>query len=84
MKYLVVENKCELGLEGLLLMGASTKRSQSGQIGKFGTGLKYALAVLMREGIGLITISGEKRYTFGTEKVTFRDQEFDRITVRAP
>ena len=82
MKYLVIENKCELGPEGFLLMGASTKRSQSGQIGQFGTGMKFGLAVLLREGVNVITISGEKRYTFGTEKVTFREQEFDRITVR--
>ena len=82
MRYLVIENKGEMGPEGFLLMGTSTKRNQAGQIGQFGTGAKFGLAVLLREGVNVITISGEKRYTFGTEKVTFREQEFDRITIR--
>ena len=82
MKYLVIENKGEVSQEAFLLMGVSTKRNQAGQIGQFGTGAKFGLAVLLREGVKVVLVSGAKRFTFGTDKVTIRDQEFERITVR--
>lgn len=82
MKYLVIENQGEIAPEAFLLMGACTKRGQAGFIGLFGSGAKFALACLMREATQLLILSGEKRYTFGTKAVSFREQEFWQITVR--
>jgi hypothetical protein len=81
-KYLVIENKGECEPGAFMLMGASTKRNQSGQIGQFGTGFNYSIAVLTREGIQPLVVSGNKRYSFSTDKVSIREHEFDRITVR--
>ena len=82
MKYLCVENRNEVVPEAFLLMGASTKRAESGKIGMFGSGFKMAIAVLLRDNIPLIVVSGGVRYKFGVEPVTFRHQVFDRITVQ--
>lgn len=82
MKYLVIENKGEIAPEALFLMGASTKRDDSSKIGMFGTGNKFALAVLLREKIGVTIYSGQKKLVFGTTPVKLRDHSFDRVTVR--
>lgn len=49
-------------------------------IGQFGTGLKYAIAVLMREGRSMRIVSGGNEYTFGCESTKIRDTEFEQIT----
>jgi len=61
------------------LMGLSVKTNEE-SIGMFGTGFKYAIAVLLRTGHE-VTIHCEsgKVYEFSLEKMEFRGQEFQRV-----
>lgn len=58
--------------------GVSVK--EDGAIGKFGTGLKYAIAVLVREGRSIKICSGGTEYVFSAEQSDFRGKEFQQIT----
>jgi hypothetical protein len=55
----MIQNKGELPIWGLRLMGLSEKASD--KIGRFGTGLKESLALLARLGLQPIIFSGELR-----------------------
>lgn len=59
--------------------GVSIKQGDS-PIGQFGTGLKYAIAVLMREGRSLRIDTGGDRYEFGVTETEFRGSPFEQIT----
>jgi hypothetical protein len=65
MKHLLIENKGELPEAALLLMGASTKRNDSDKIGMFGTGAKYAVSALLREGVEFEVHTTETELTAG-------------------
>lgn len=81
MDWIVVRNTGELERGALVLMGASTKRGEQGKIGMFGTGAKYALAVLLRHKVPVLIWSGTRRVELQLEPVTFRGKEFQRIIV---
>ena len=71
---IIFSNEGELDIRALTTFGLSVKKSESA-IGRFGTGLKYALAVILRNG-GSVTInSGANKYTFETRSELFRDEE---------
>lgn len=59
--------------------GVSVKETDNA-IGQFGTGLKYAIAVLMREGRSLSIRSGSKNYVFGVQQEQIRGKDFAQIT----
>lgn len=59
--------------------GVSVKETADA-IGQFGTGLKYAIAVLMREGRNLRISSCGDEYIFGVESASIRGKEFQQIT----
>lgn len=59
-------------------MGVNAKTSKSA-IGIFGTGLKFAIAVLARHGCGVHIISGGVEYTFSARPVKIRDQDFEIV-----
>lgn len=59
--------------------GVSVKGGEN-PIGQFGTGLKYAIAVLMREGRSLSIKSGGDEFVFGTQAKTLRGKDFEQIT----
>lgn len=61
------------------IMGVSAKESEN-CIGFFGTGLKYAIAVLIRLDHQVTIHSGDSIYEFGSRKIDFRGKEFERIT----
>lgn len=48
-------------------------------IGYFGTGLKYAIAVLLREGCELELLADDKYYSFTKKKIEQRGKEFEII-----
>ncbi len=62
------------------IMGIHAKPNGKNPIGLFGTGLKYAIAVLLRTGHEITIYNGEKKYEFTLEPMQFRGVDFDRIT----
>ncbi len=60
--------------------GVSSKENPQA-IGFFGTGLKYAIAILLREGCDLAIHSGGKSYYFAKERVQIRTDEFIFVTM---
>lgn len=76
---IVFENDGEIDLRAISQFGINVKESDS-PIGFFGTGLKYALAVLMREGHEVIINSGENVCIVSKKKDDFRGKSFEFIT----
>jgi len=60
------------------LMGISAKNDSSA-IGYFGTGLKYAIAILLRTGHRVTINTPDNHYAFSLETTLFRDKKFDLI-----
>lgn len=81
MKYLLFENKEQIPVEALYLIGASSKREDNSKIGFFGSGLKYSIPVLMREEIKFRIFSGVEEIGFSTRQRTMREMKFDVITI---
>lgn len=81
MYYIKYKNKGEIDVNAFRLMGASTKENDDNKIGFFGSGLKYAIAVLLRNGIDLKVYSGDKEIKIGTRKTKLRGEEFYVITI---
>lgn len=79
MSYIVIQNKGELPLWGVRLLGYSSK--DESKIGRFGTGLKETIALLTREGTPPIFQSGTCLVEFsvqeqdGMEEICFRLSE---------
>ena len=65
----------------ITLMGGSTKTGNSAKIGEFGTGLKYAMAYLMRNNIDLKIFIGEELVEFDTVPEEINGTTFDIIRI---
>ena len=81
MTILVFDTPGLLDKRGFTLMGVSAKLTKS-PIGRFGTGLKYGVASLVRMGTEPVVWIGTDRYTFSKRRDSFRGVEFDNITMR--
>ena len=81
-KYLCVENQGEVDIRSFYVMGISTKDYDKTKIGQFGTGNKYGITALLRDGHDVIVYSGKKKITFGTKKVSFREKAFNQVIVK--
>lgn len=79
-KYVVFENEGEIDARLIKTFGANVKEN-SNAIGFFGTGLKYAIAILTRENCRLEINSGTHTHTFGTECATIRGADFEFVTM---
>jgi len=66
MKKLVFSNPGLISILDLTTMGNSSKRGDDSKIGKFDSGLKYALAILYRNHIPIEIYSGLTKYTLST------------------
>lgn len=80
-KYLKIQNDGELDSENCHLMGVSSKRGDTSKIGFFGSGNKYGIAVLLREGISFSLYSGTKRIKIATVPLEIGGQTYKRILV---
>lgn len=80
-KYILIQNDGEIESNSFELIGASTKRGDSGKIGFFGSGLKYSVAYMMRNSIDFKIFSGETELKFTTLPEKLKDQTFDRICI---
>lgn len=81
MAYIEFANKGEIDINAFKLLGASSKREATDKIGFFGSGLKYATALMLREDISFQVFAGKKEVLFGLEKQKFSGIDFDVITI---
>lgn len=68
-----------IDIRAFTTMGLSAKPMTESPIGYFGTGLKYAMAVLVRLGMEPIVWIGKDKYTFRKVFTDFRGQGFDLL-----
>lgn len=80
---IILKNRGEIDIDVIKTMGVNVKESESA-IGYFGTGLKYAIAVFLREGIDLQLWIGRNHYEFYTETKTIRGKDFEMCKMRGP
>lgn len=69
-----------LDLRAITTMGVSVKLGDN-PIGQFGTGLKYAIAVLLRTGHSVTLKTSGKAYSFATVPTLIRGKEFSLVTM---
>ncbi len=69
------QNKGLIDLRGITTFGVCAKVTDN-PIGYFGTGLKYAIAVLLREGLKVTMYHGTLKCKFTAKTQTIREQEF--------
>lgn len=77
---IVFKNEGKLDINSIITFGVSVKEKESA-IGFFGTGLKYAIAVLLRNGCTVAIKSGADIYSFGTEELIVRGKSFPIVTM---
>lgn len=81
MKYLLIENKGEISVDALSLMGGSNKRNDSTKLGRFGSGNKYSIAAFLKMNIDFKIFSGIDEISITTEPYQFRDINLDKIFI---
>lgn len=72
---LYLQNNGELEIECIKTMGINAKDTE-GAIGFFGTGLKYAIAVFLREEVEFKLFIGDREFSFFTEEKQIRGKTF--------
>jgi hypothetical protein len=81
MKTVYFHNPGNLDIRGAYIAGLSAKADDKA-IGKFGTGLKYAIASILRWG-GAVTIeTGGEIYEFSKNPIDFRGKAHDQVVMR--
>lgn len=76
----VFKNSGVIDLRGILTFGLSAKET-SNPIGYFGTGLKYAIAILLREGCKVTLYAGLSKYEFNKKNIEMRGKSFELLTM---
>lgn len=77
---IVFRNPGTIDPASITTFGVSSKE-KAGAIGFFGTGLKYAIAILLREGCRITIHTGGERLEFGTERARIRVDDFTFVTM---
>ena len=77
----VFRNKGVIDPRSITTFGVSSKEGKT-PIGFFGTGLKYAISVLLRNRCSITIHSGGEKYSFGTKVDRVRHDEFEFVTMR--
>lgn len=80
MSHIVFRNRGTLDPRSITTFGTSSKTSTNA-IGYFGTGLKYAIAVILRLGGKIAIYSDGKAYEFSSRKTRIRVDDFDVVTM---
>ena len=76
---IVFRNPGVLDPRAITTFGVNVKESPASAIGFFGTGLKYAIAVLLRHGCTISINSGGENYTFDVGHVDIRGKSFGMV-----
>lgn len=78
----VHKTKGKLDLRSLTVFGLNAKPETDTPIGYFGTGLKYAVAVLARNNIPITFWIGGKKWTVEQDDTKFRDKSFRALFLK--
>src|ERR1700748_372919 len=81
MQYLKIQNKGELDIRLIALMGGTTKSNDKYKIGQFGTGLKYTLAYLYRNNLDFKIFIGEQLADLHLEQEVIKGEKFKIICI---
>ena len=73
-------NPGKLDIRAACTFGISVKE-HSNPIGFFGTGLKYAIAVILRHGCEIQIQSGEELFKFSSKQISFRGSPISLVTM---
>lgn len=79
-KVIVFENSGEIDPRLITTFGVNVKEGDN-VIGFFGTGLKYALSILMRSDCAVVIQSGLQQFTFGKKTIEIRGKPFEFVTM---
>jgi hypothetical protein len=79
---IVFETPGLIDMRAFTLMGVSSKPNAGNPIGYFGTGLKYAMSVLVRLGAEPVVYCGKDRYTFQKKDGEFRGKEYEGLRMK--
>lgn len=79
--FVLFTNDGEIPVNAFKLLGASSKRGDASKIGFYGTGLKYAIALMLRENIGFKIFSGMNEVKITKRATKFLDQKIDVMVV---
>jgi len=82
MTAVVFETPGLIDLRAFTVMGAHAKPNTTNPIGYFGTGLKYAIAVLVRLGAEPVVWRGRDKITFTKKVSTFRGSPLETIVMK--
>lgn len=82
MTAIVHQTPTVLDVRAITTMGISAKPNSDNPIGQFGTGLKYAIAVLVRHGAKPVVCIGQDRHIFSTKAMDFRGKAFEMVRMR--
>lgn len=77
---LIFQNNGVIDRKSITAFGVSSKENP-GAIGYFGTGLKYAIAVLLRNNCKITIFAGKDKLEFGTTKRKLRVNDFSFVTM---
>lgn len=76
---IVFQNTGLIDMGAVTTMGVSVKAD--GAIGYFGTGLKFAIATILRNRSRITIYRGREEFVFDVAPMTVRGEEFDQITM---
>ena len=76
---IVFENEGTLDMRAVKIMGVNSKDDKESAIGYFGTGLKYAIAILLRNGATFSILTGGVMYRFVAKTTKIRNDEFEVV-----
>lgn len=74
----IFQNPGLMDMRSVQIMGLNAKETKN-PIGQFGSGLKYAIAILLRSNCTVDIWRGERKYSFFVEKDNFRGKEFQMV-----
>lgn len=80
MTTLTFTNKGEIDPRAFTTFGVNAKPNSSNPVGFFGTGLKYALAIVARLGGTVVIYSGKTKYAINATPGKFRDREIIELS----
>lgn len=74
-------NPGEIDMASATILGINAKEGEN-PIGFFGTGIKYSIAVLLRNKQSLVIYSGLTKWVFSTKPIRIRGKDFSIIELR--